>query len=56
VSTWDGELEYWSSEIAEPKKGVCVAHIFSSNMGNLNCDGSAGLDSIGFAIRPVFVE
>ena len=56
VSTWDDELYYWSSEIAEPKNGICTAYIFSSNKGNLTCDGSAGIESNGFAIRPVFVE
>ena len=56
VSTWDGELEYWSSEIGEPQGSTCVAHVFSSYNGYINCQGAASLESSGFAIRPVFVE
>lgn len=52
VSTWSGELEYWSSEICESTS----AYTFSSN-GEVSCSRwVAGIESTGFAVRPVFVE
>ena len=53
VSTWSGELEYWTSEICESTS----AHTFISFEGNVGCLGwVAGIESTGFAVRPVFVE
>lgn len=53
VSTWSNELEYWTSEIYESNS----AHVFNSSNGDVGCIGwIAGLDSGGFAVRPVFVE
>ena len=53
VSTWSGELAYWSSEIYEGSS----AHTFRSNNGDVGCIGwIAGIESTGFAVRPVFVE
>lgn len=52
VSTWNDELEYWTSEIIE----VTNAYTFNSYNGNVGCLGTAGIISTGFAIRPVFVE
>ena len=52
ISTWSGELAYWTSEICE----FTSANTFSSN-GQVGCTGwIAGIESTGFAIRPVFVE
>ena len=54
VSTWSGELAYWTSEICE----FTSAHTFRSHSnGEVGCLGwIAGIESTGFAIRPVFVE
>ena len=54
VSTWSGELAYWTSEIYESTS----AHTFRSlSNGEVGCLGwIAGIESTGFAIRPVFVE
>ena len=54
VSTWSGELAYWTSEICESTS----AHTFRSHSnGEVGCLGwIAGIESTGFAIRPVFVE
>jgi len=52
VSTWDNNLEYWTSEISEPYNGFVCAHTFNIH----GCMGRAGIESTGFAIRPVFVE
>ena len=52
VSTWSGELEYWTSEIS----GSSNARTFRSNNGYVGCMGTAGIESTGFAVRPVFVE
>lgn len=56
VSTWSGELEYWTSEISEPYEGITSAHTFNSYNGQIGCMGTAGLESSIFAVRPVFVE
>lgn len=56
VSTWNGELEYWTSEISEPYNGFVCAHIFGSFDGYISCYGVAGIENTGFAVRPVFVE
>lgn len=53
VATWSGELAYWSSELYGSSYS---AYVFCSYDGYLSCDGTAGLDSSGFAVRPVFVE
>lgn len=55
VSTWDGELEYWTSEISEPYYGMISAYIFSSYEGRTYI-ATAGIENTGFAVRPVFVE
>ena len=52
VSTWSGELEYWSSEICVSSS----AYTFTGYNGEIGCLGTAGIESSGFAIRPVFVE
>jgi hypothetical protein len=52
VSTWSGELEYWTSEIFESSS----AYTFNSYNGGIGCLGTAGIESSGFAIRPVFIE
>ena len=54
ISTWSGELAYWSSEICESTS----AHTFRSHSnGEVGCLGwIAGIESTGFAVRPVFVE
>ena len=57
VSTWSGELEYWTSEIGEHSSGIICAYTFSSFEGNVGLLGSrAGIENTGFAVRPVFVE
>ena len=56
VSTWSGELEYWTSEISEPYNGFVCAHTFSSYEGFVGCNGVAGIENTIFAVRPVFVE
>lgn len=52
ISTWSGELAYWTSEICEST----TAHTFRSYEGSVGCMGYAGIVSTGFAVRPVFVE
>ena len=53
VSTWDNELEYWTSEAFD----ATCAHTFNSIDGTVGCLGwIAGFESTGFAVRPVFVE
>ena len=57
VSTWSNELAYWTSEICEVFDGSGLAYTFSSVNGKAGCLGfRAGIESTGFAIRPVFVE
>ena len=53
VSRWSDELEYWTSELVSNYNS---AFVFESNNGYLSCGTSAGIQSTGFAIRPVFVE
>lgn len=53
VSIWSGELEYWTSELSGNSN---AAYVFESNNGYLGCDVSAGIQSTGFAVRPVFAE
>ena len=53
VSTWSGELEYWTSEICQSNS----AYTFNSVNGEVGCTGwMAGIESSGFAVRPCFVE
>ena len=53
VAPWDGELEYWTSEISDPFNGFCSARIFNTYNGEPGCFGSAGIENTGFAVRPV---
>ena len=56
VSWWSGELEYWTSEINGVYEDVTnIALTLCSNPDGL-CWGTAGLESTGFAVRPVCVE
>jgi hypothetical protein len=57
VSTWNDELAYWTSEIFAVFDGSASAYTFSSVDGKVGCLGwAAGIESTGFAVRPVFVE
>lgn len=57
VSTWNDELAYWTSDICDVFDGTGRAYTFSSDNGKVGCLGfRAGIESSGFAIRPVFVE
>ena len=57
VSTWNDELAYWTSDIYDVFEGSGRAYTFSSDNGKAGCLGfRAGIESTGFAIRPVFVE
>ena len=54
VSTWSGELAYWTSEIYESTSAYTFK---STSNGEVGCLGwIAGIESTGFSIRPVFVE
>lgn len=54
VSTWSGELEYWTSEI---HTGTSAYTFSSHSNGEIGCTGwVAGIVSSGFAVRPVFIE
>lgn len=52
VSNWNDELTYWASEIFEET----TAYVFNSSGNYIGCTGRAGIESTGFAVRPVFVE
>ncbi len=52
----NNELRYWTSQIAKPYNGICVARIFNSYGGRAMCGTTAGLDDPSVAVRPVFVE
>ena len=56
VAYWADDLRYWSSDIAGVYDNrINVAITLTSYQGRLY-DGSAGISSTGFAVRPVFVE
>ena len=52
----NNELRYWTSQIAKPYNGHCVARIFNSYNGIAMCGTTADLNSSNVAVRPVFVE
>ncbi|MBQ5720196.1 MAG: DUF4932 domain-containing protein [Alistipes sp.] len=59
VSPSQNELMYWTSEIADPYNGECVARCFRSYLDYnkmVACGATMGLASTGNAVRPVFVE
>lgn len=59
VSPSQNELMYWTSEIADPYNGSCVARYFRSYLDYnkmVACGATVGLDFTGCAVRPVFVE
>ena len=59
VSPSQNELMYWTSEIADPYNGKCVARCFRSYLDYnkiVACGATMGLENTGNAVRPVFVE
>lgn len=59
VSPSQNELMYWTSEIADPYNGNCVARCFRSYLDYnkmVACGATMGLTATGNAVRPVFVE
>lgn len=59
VSPSQNELMYWTSEIADPYNGECVARCFRSYLDYnkmVACGATTGIGSTGNAVRPVFVE
>lgn len=54
VSSWANYLTYWTSVIYGDDNGCCVARYFrSTDDGKAGCFGTAGIESTGFAVRPV---
>lgn len=59
VSPSQNELMYWTSEIADPYNGICVARCFRSYLDYnkmVMCGATMDLKSTSNAVRPVFVE
>ena len=57
LAPWDGELEYWTSEISDPfNGGICSARTFNTYNGEPGCFGTAGIENTIFAVRPVIAS
>ena len=54
IAPWANELKYWTSQTGL-YDGVDVAYQFTSRSGEL-VFSIAGIESTGFAVRPVFIE
>lgn len=56
VADWSDGPEYWSSEIHGPYQGTLNACTFNEAGDRVGTYGTAGIGSMGFCVRPVFVK